>query len=147
MGKYTEWANERAAEIERIRDEGINAVMTSDSIPSATVGIFGDGFPQWKPNQTYKLNEVFYYDGKVGFCRQPSLVSNEVYPPFSTGTESLYGVRPIPDSKGIYPYVYNMAASVGMRVKDEEVYYCYNAIDVMLNSPAELPAHFRKEAE
>lgn len=147
MGKYQEWAHTRAAEIERVRAEGVRMVEDSGQEPAPTAGVFGDGFPPWKAGKTYRLNEPFFYAGMVGFSRQNGLIASDVYPPFSTGTESLYGVRPVPDIYGVYPYVYNMAASVGMRVRDTDgtVYECYQAIDPLLYPPSAVPAHFTRE--
>ena len=149
MGKYQDWAEKRALEIDRIRDEGCAMAQNAASLtPSATVGILTDGFPAWTPGETYTQGQLFRYDGKTGFVRQPSVTAMEHQPPFSPGMESVYGVRPKPDIDGIYPYIYNMAASVGMRVREENnVYYCYNAIDVMIYPPSALPAHFRIDTE
>lgn len=142
MGKYTDWADKRAAQITAIAKEGAALAQASTEEPSATVGILAEGFDPWEPDREYRQNELFAYAGKVGFARQ-SLTSSEVYPPFSTGTESLYGVRPVPDIDGIYPYEHNMAASVGMLVRDgDTVYECIQAIDPVLYPPGEIPAHF-----
>ena len=50
--------------------------------------------------------------------------------------EAIYGVRPIPDDDGVYPYVYNMAAVAGMRVRENgETYVCTRDIDPLLYPP------------
>ena len=56
-------------------------------------------------------------------------------------------MRPKPDLDGVYPYEYNMAASVGMRVRDTDgtVYLCYQPIDPLLYPPSQAAAHFKKE--
>lgn len=125
--------------------EGVRMVTESGKEPAATVGVLVDGFPAWEADKAYALNELFAYDGKVGFARQ-ALTSSSVYPPFSTGTESLYGVRPAPDADGIYPYVYNMAVTVGMRVRDgNTVYKCIQAANPLLYAPETVPALFTLE--
>lgn len=139
---------EQARAIKRKNDsilaEAVDTAQASSAAPSATVGVLFDGIAPWEPGKTYeKMYTLFTYDGKVGFTRQPNLTALDVYPPFSTGTEALYGVRPAPDDEGIYPYVYNMAAKVGMRVREGDVVYkCYQAIDPVLYPPSQIPAHF-----
>lgn len=125
--------------------EGARMVKEAGAEPAATVGVLVDGFPAWEADKAYALNEVFSYQGKVGFARQ-ALTSSSVYPPFSTGTEALYGVRPAPDADGVYPYVYNMAVSVGMRVKDGgKTYVCIQAANPLLYAPGDVPALFTLE--
>lgn len=125
--------------------EGVRIVQASGAEPAATVGVLVDGFPAWEADKAYALNEVFRYDGKVGFVRQ-ALTSSSVYPPFSTGTEALYGVRPAPDEDGVYPYVYNMAVTVGMRVSNNgKTYVCIQAANPLLYAPGDVPALFREE--
>lgn len=125
--------------------EGARMVKEAGAEPAATVGVLVDGFPAWEADKAYALNEVFRYDGKVGFVRQ-ALTSSSVYPPFSTGTEALYGVRPAPDEDGVYPYVYNMAVTVGMRVRDNDIVYrCIQAANPLLYAPSAVPALFQQE--
>lgn len=125
--------------------EGVRLVTESGVEPAATVGVLVDGFPAWEADKAYALNEVFSYQGKVGFARQ-ALTSSSVYPPFSTGTEALYGVRPAPDEDGVYPYVYNMAVTVGMRVRDNDIVYrCIQAANPLLYAPSAVPALFEQE--
>lgn len=127
-----------------ILTEAVAMAQSSDNAPSATVGILSDGIPAWEAGKKYeKQYTLFMHDGMVGFTRQPNLTAQPHYPPFSIGTESLYGVRPVPDADGVYPYIYNMAASVGMLVRDGDVTYeCIQAIDPMLYPPSAIPAHF-----
>lgn len=125
--------------------EGARMVKEAGAEPAATVGVLVDGFSAWEANKAYAQNEVFAYDGKVGFARQ-ALTSSSVYPPFSTGTESLYGVRPAPDEDGAYPYVYNMAVRVGMRVSNNgKTYKCIQAANPLLYAPEDVPALFMLE--
>lgn len=122
--------------------EGARMVRESGAEPAATAGVLVDGFEAWEPGRAYALNEPFSYQGSVGFARQ-ALTSSAVYPPFSAGTEALYGVRPAPDEDGVYPYVYNMAVTVGMRVRDgETVYRCIQSANPLLYAPASVPALF-----
>jgi len=53
--------------------------------------------------------------------------SQSHYPPFSPGTESLYGARPRQAPDGVYPYVYNMLIEPDMLIwsaKDGQLYRC-----------------------
>lgn len=126
--------------------EGAALAQASTEEPAATVGVLADGFPEWKPGMVFeKRFSLFQYDGKVGFTRQANITAMEHQPPFSTGMEAIYGVRSIPNEEGIYPYIYNMAASVGMKIENNGVVYeCYQAIDPVLYSPEQLPAHFKE---
>lgn len=140
---------ERALKIHKrnknILAEGVRMVQASSAEPAATAGVLVDGFPAWEAGKAYALNETFSHDGKVGFARQ-ALTSSSVYPPFSTGTEALYGVRPAPDEDGVYPYVYNMAVTVGMRVSDNgKTYVCIQEANPLLYAPSAVPALFRQE--
>ncbi len=141
-------ANENRREADYIA-AGAAQAQAAKAAPIATVGVFIGGFAPWEAGKAYAQYDLFSYDGKVGFCRQP--VTSAVHqPPFSTGTEAIYGVRPAPDGSGVYPYVYNMAASVGMRVrsaKDGAVYTCYRAIDPLLYDPADIQAHFEGQEQ
>lgn len=125
--------------------EGVRMVKEAGAEPAATAGVLVDGFPAWEADKAYALNEVFSYQGKVGFARK-ALTSSSVYPPFSTGTEALYGVRPAPDEDGVYPYVYNMAVTVGMRVSNNgKTYKCIQAANPLLYAPETVPALFTLE--
>lgn len=118
----------------------------SDAAPDAESGVFVDGVEPWEVGKSYQKNDLFSYNGNMGFVKQAH-TSQAQWIPFSAGTESLYGARPAPDADGIYPYAYNMAATVGMKVRDPddgEVYECYQAITDMLYKPHEIAAHFRK---
>lgn len=125
--------------------EGAALAQASTEEPLATVGILAEGFPEWKPGMVFeKQYSYFTYKGDVGFTRQENITAMEHQPPFSTGMEAVYGIRPVPDDEGIFSYRYNMAASVGMKVREgETVYECYQAVDPMLWPPSQLSAHFR----
>lgn len=148
MGKWQEAAlivrNKTETKINAITKEGAALAQASTERPTATVGVLAGGFPAWKPGRVFeKQYSLFVHNGVVGFTRQPGITAMEHQPPFSPGMESVYGVRPVPDEEGIYPYRYNMAASVGMKVREDgAVYECYQAIDPMLYPPSDLPAHF-----
>ena len=46
---------------------------------------------------------------------------------------------------GVCPYVYNMAAVAGMRVRENgETYVCTRDIDPLLYPPSQVAAHFTK---
>lgn len=113
--------------------------------PSANAGNLATVAAPWEADKAYPQGAVFSYDGKVGFTRQ-AFTSSAVYPPFSTGTESLYGIRPPQDSDGVYDYIYNMRAEVGMKVRENGVIYvCIQAVDPLLFPPSQVPAHFEVE--
>ena len=130
-----------------IAAEGAALAAESGQEPRASAGLLYDGLPHWEAGREYVKNELFTYDGMVGYARQAH-TSQAVYTPFSAGTESLYGVRPVPDDYGIYPYVYNMKSEVGMRVRsaqDGAVYVAIQPADPLLYDPADVPALFEKE--
>ena len=111
----------------------------------ATAGLFAPALDAWAPGTAYAKNRVFTHNGAVYFTRQ-AVTAMAHQQPGSTGMEAIYGVRPIPDADGVYPYVYNMAATVGMRVREgDAVYVCKQAIDPMLWPPSQVAAHFDLE--
>ena len=114
-----------------------------DVAPACNVGMFVQGASAWEPNKTYSRFDLFSYNGSVGWVKQAH-TSQEIYPPFSVGTEALYGARPEPDENGVYPYVYNMKVDVGMKVRDEgAVYECVQGTDDLLYNPGQVPALFK----
>lgn len=131
--------------IARAGAEQVKAYCTdTGKAPKEDSGIFVKGVDVWEPGKTYAVNDLFAYDGKMGFVRQAH-TAQEAWLPFNPGTEALYGARPCPYADGIYPWAYNMAASVGMQVKDPDdglVYTCIQQISNMLYKPHEIPAHF-----
>lgn len=143
MGKYSEWATKRMTQIERMNAAGVEAMQGLTAEPPVSAGEFT--YDEWKENTIYERYQLFTYNGNAGFAKQRH-TSIGIYPPFSAGTESLYGARPAPDLNGIYPYVYNMRADIGMKVRSEKdgtVYLCYaNATDTLLYDPADVPAIF-----
>ena len=102
--------------------------------------MFASGVDEWKAGVEYKLNDLFTYQGNMGYVKQPTLTSLDVYPPFSVGTEALYGARPKPDADGIYPYVYNMGIYEGMLVRDDDG-VLYRSITGTQERPTELLYH------
>lgn len=119
----------------------INAYCEATSnAPMADVGVFASGVDEWKAGVEYKLNDLFTYQGNMGYVKQPTLTSLDVYPPFSVGTEALYGARPKPDADGIYPYVYNMGIYKGMLVRDDDG-VLYRSITGTQERPTELLYH------
>lgn len=117
--------------------------VATNTAPDAQSGVFSAGIESWEAGKVYEQYDLFEYGGNVGYVKQLSLTASEIYPPFSVGTEALYGARPAPDENGVYPYVYNMAASVGMKVREgDAVYECIQAINDMLYPPSMLAAHF-----
>lgn len=112
--------------------------------PTADSGIFSESMDAWEAGKDYEVNDLFSYEGNMGFVKQGH-TSAAHWIPFTQGTEALYGARPTPNADGVYPYVYNMAADVGMKVSDPDdgkVYECIQKINDMLFKPHEIPAHF-----
>lgn len=114
-------------------------------ITPPNVGLFTSEFPEWKPNSQYKKGDLFSYFGSTGYVKQPQLTSQDIYPPFSKGTEALYGARPKPNNEGIYPYIYNMGLYKGMLVEDQGVIYesltgTYENPTELLYNPKDVPA-------
>lgn len=115
---------------------------TRTDAPGAQIGNLAGVAPLWEAGREYEKGELFTWDDKVGYTRQ-ALTSSDVYPPFSPGTEALYGVRPAADADGVYPYVYNMRAEVGMKVRENgAIYMCVQAADPLLYPPSSVPALF-----
>ena len=137
--RYMDGANK----INRMNTAGAEAMQSLNAEPPVSAGVFTYG--EWQPDTQYEQYALFTYRGSAGFVRQAH-TSLAVYPPFSVGTEALYGARPSPDSEGIYPYVYNMKVEVGMKVrsdKDGNVYIAIQPADPLLYDPVDVPALFR----
>ena len=150
MGKWLNGAQIRKREIDG-KDTRIaalaeaGAAQIAGQVPVATAGLFAPALPAWEPGTSYAQYAPFVHDGVMYFTRQ-AVTAMEHQPPGSTGMEAIYGVRPVPDADGIYPYTYNMAASAGMRVREgDAVYICTRAIDPLLYPPYQVTAHFDKE--
>lgn len=142
--QLTTVTEEYEAEVKTMASAGISQVKAyceaTSNPPVADVGVFASGVEEWKPNTEYKLNDLFTYQGNMGYVKQPTLTSLGVYPPFSVGTEALYGARPKPDADGIYPYVYNMGIYEGMLVRDDDG-VLYRSITGTQERPTELLYH------
>lgn len=136
------------AYIRKLRQVGGELVQAqhSDS-PSVNAGLFD--YPEWAKGIDYSAGDLFVYDGQPGFVRQAH-TSQDTWPPFTPGTESLYGARPRQRPNGVYPYVYNMKVEAGMLVQSEKdggVYTAIQAADPLLYDPADVPTIFEKEDE
>lgn len=153
-----QWEN-KAIEVKGRNDRRVRAISAegagnarelsraTSAPPSASAGVLVIGVDAWAENVSYEQYDLFAYNGAVGFVKQAHTASS-AWIPFSQGTEALYGARPTPDDNGVYPYVYNMSAKVGMRVKDPTdglVYVCIQGIGDMLFEPHRIPAHFTPE--
>lgn len=131
---------------EILEEQGALLLMKPQNIIPPTAGLFSKEFPKWQPDKQYKQNELFVYNEVAGYVKQPFLTSQKLYPPFSVGTEALYGARPKPDENGIYPYVYNMGIYTGMLVRgnDGNVYRSkvgtYEMPQDLLFEPKDVPA-------
>ncbi len=131
---------------EILEEQGALLLMKPQNIIPPTARLFSKEFPKWQPDKQYKQNELFVYNEVAGYVKQPFLTSQKLYPPFSVGTEALYGARPKPDENGIYPYVYNMGIYTGMLVRgnDGNVYRSkvgtYEMPQDLLFEPKDVPA-------
>ena len=135
--RYMDGANK----IDTMNAAGAEAMQSLNAEPPVSAGVFT--YDEWKANTPYKQYDLFTYQGVAGFIRQAH-TSLAVYPPFSVGTESLYGARPSPDSEGIYPYVYNMKVEKGMKVygKDGNVYIAIQPADPLTADPVDAVSIF-----
>lgn len=134
---------EKDITIDRMNTAGAEAMQSLKADPPVSAGVFT--YPEWMPNTAYKQYELFTYQGVAGFVRAAAVNSLDIYPPFSIGTEALYGARPPADTEGIYPYVYNMRVTLGMRVrseKDGNVYVAINEADPLLVDPVDAASIF-----
>lgn len=134
--------------ITALRDSGVKQMKLycaeTGNAPTADSGVFAESADPWEANKTYQKGDLFSYEGNLGYVKQAH-TSQAHWIPFTTGVESLYGARPAPGADGVYPYVYNMAAEVGMKVRDPDegkVYVCIQNIPDMLFKPHQIPAHF-----
>lgn len=150
MGKWLNGAQVRKREIDgkdtriaALAAAGAAQIGKAEPVPEA--GLFAAALEPWQAGTSYAKGAAFVHNGAVYFARQ-AVVSAEHQQPGSTGMEAIYGVRPIPDDDGVYPYVYNMAAVAGMRVRENgETYVCTRDIDPLLYPPTQVAAHFNKE--
>lgn len=114
----------------------------TDSDPAVEAGMFI--YDEWEGGKYYEKGDMFIYDRQPGFVRQAH-TSQNFYPPFSIGTESLYGARPKQASDGTYHYIYNMKVEIGMEVysaKDGKLYKAIQNADPLLYDPADVGAIF-----
>lgn len=133
-----------ANKIDRMNTAGAEVMQSLNAEPPVSAGVFT--YDEWQPDTQYEQYALFTYQGSAGFVRQAH-TSLAVYPPFSTGTEALYGARPSPDVYGVYPYVYNMRSETGMVIrsaKDGQKYKAKQNADPLLYDPADVPALFDK---
>ena len=136
---------QQAQAIRASMDAAAGAAQIGKAEPVAEAGLFAAALEPWQAGTSYAKGAAFVHNGAVYFARQ-AVVSAEHQQPGSTGMEAIYGVRPIPDDDGVYPYVYNMAAVAGMRVRENgETYVCTRDIDPLLYPPSQVTAHFTKE--
>lgn len=116
------------AYIRKLREAGGQAVTAqakaTGEAPAVDAGLFD--YPEWEADKAYGQYELFLYQGNPGVAAQAH-TSQAIYPPFSTGTESLYWARPRMYPDGTYPYVYTMLIEPGMLIrsgKDGKLYRC-----------------------
>lgn len=132
---------EKDITIDRMNTAGAEAMQSLKADPPVSAGVFT--YDEWKANTPYEQYALFTYQGNAGFVRQAH-TSLAVYPPFSVGTEALYGARPSADAEGVYPYVYNMKVEKDMRVygKDGNVYIAIQPADPLTADPVDAVSIF-----
>lgn len=137
-------ANEHLSSVSALALSLIKSTCVEASVgPQANVGLFIAGAEEWEAGKAYERFDLIRYNGAIAWVKQAH-TSQETWLPFSAGTESLYGARPVPDEDGIYPYVYNMAVELGMKVYHEGVVYeCIQGTDSLLYTPDQVPALFK----
>ena len=149
MGKWLNGAQVRKREIDG-KDTRIAALAAAGAAqiagqaPVAEAGLFAAALPAWEPGTSYAQYAPFVYEGVMYFTRQ-AVTAMEHQPPGSAGMEAIYGVRPIPDDDGVYPYVYNMKVEVDMKVqsaKDGNVYIAIQPADPLLYDPVDAVSIF-----
>lgn len=127
--------------VARLRETGA-ALLQNAGEPPATAGILAPALPAWRDGRDYAAGACFCWEGAVGFVRTAHTAQAD-WAPFTAGTEALYGARPAPDRDGVYPYLYNMAATEGMLLREGAVVYrCTASIGQMLWPPSALPGYF-----
>lgn len=71
---------------EILEEQGALLLMKPQNIIPPTAGLFSKEFPKWQPDKQYKQNELFIYNGNAGYVKQPRLISQIEYEPFTVGT-------------------------------------------------------------
>lgn len=110
-----------------------------------TAGAFAEEWEEWQADgKTAAAKSLWKYNG-IGYQARTEVQKIEAYAPDQAVNN--YAVRPIPDSRGIFPTVLNMDVEIGMKLLDGEdgrVYECYaNPITSLQWQPREMPASFR----
>lgn len=149
MGKWLNGAQARKREIDG-KDTRITALAAAGAAqigkaePVSEAGLFAAALEPWQAGTSYAKGAAFVHNGAVYFARQ-AVTAMEHQPPGSAGMEAIYGVRPIPDDDGVYPYVYNMKVEVGMKVqsaKNGNVYIAIQPADPLLYDPVDAVSIF-----
>lgn len=125
------------------REQAKQVCAATSAPPPAEIGKAYFGVEPWAAGKAYEMYDMFNYDGSLGWVKQAH-TSQETWLPFAAGTEAIYGARPVPDQFGVYPYVYNMAVDVGMKVRHEGIVYeCIQGTDSLLYPPDQVAALFK----
>lgn len=112
--------------------------------PPPTIGILADNFPEWKAdNGLEATGHISKYKGMAYQCINAIQRYEHYAPDVATNN---YNPYPAPDADGIFPYVYGMGVSIGMKERyNGEIYRAIQAMTKQINPPSELPAIFVKE--
>ena len=112
--------------------------------PPPTIGIFTDSFPEWTAdNGTEETGHISKYKGMAYQCINAIQRFEHYAPDIATNN---YNPYPAPDADGIFPYVYGMGVSIGMKERyNGIVYVAIQAMTKQINPPSDLPAIFVKE--
>ena len=89
---------------------------------AADIGKFRGFFDEWQADGgTQKAGTICEWNGAVYVCDVDTMRINGYEP--ATLLQTNYSLRPEPDAKGIYPYIWGMAVMKGMRVRENGVVY------------------------
>lgn len=61
--------------VHTLRQQGAKLLTSPQDIVPPTAGLFEKSFPLWEADKEYKKNDLFSYNGCVGYVKQPSLTS------------------------------------------------------------------------
>ena len=112
--------------------------------PPPTIGIFTDSFPEWTAdNGMEETGHISKYKGMAYQCINAIQRYEHYAPDIATNN---YNPYPEPDADGVFPYVYGMGVSIGMKERyNGIVYVAIQAMTKQINPPSDLPAIFVKE--
>jgi hypothetical protein len=143
MSKITEDADRLINYVNTAKKAGAEAAQGKTN-PLPTIGIFIDGFPEWTADDGLEeTGHISQYKGMAYQCINAIQRYDNYAPDIATNN---YNPYPTPDADGIYPYVYGMGVSIGMKERyNGIVYRAIQAMTKQINPPSDLPAIFVRE--